>query len=177
MEALRTMEAHSDRWYLIRTKQYKENLARIRLSGFVSETLLPLLRTERPQWGRVSSAVVPLFPCYLFGSFDLKSAYHKIIRTPGVVGVVRTGEEPAEVDDSIIEEIRCRGRNGIVELPDEAFRVGQTVQVKNGPLRGLSAIFERYLSGTARVAILLDAVSGANLRVILPPNQIAPGER
>src|SRR5712692_3125695 len=148
MEAVSTIEADAHRWYLIRTKQYKENLVRSRLSGFVPEAFLPLLRTKTPQWGRLSPAIVPLFPCYLFGFFDLQSAYHKIMRTAGVIGLVRTGEEPVEVNDSIVEEIRCRGRNGIVELPTETFRAGQTVRVKNGALRGLNAVFERYLSGT-----------------------------
>jgi transcription antitermination factor NusG len=109
----------------------------------------------------------------MFGLFDLESAYHRIMRTAGVVGFVCAGEEPSAVDSSIVEEIRRRGRNGIVELPEETFRAGQTVQVINGTLRGLNGVFERYLSGTDRVALLLNELGGANVRVILPPSQIA----
>jgi len=95
------------------------------------------------------------------------------MRAAGVVGLVCAGEEPSVVDGSIVEEIKRRGRDGIIELPEEAFHAGQSVQVKNGPLRGLNAVVERYLSGTDRVALLLNEVRGANVRVILPPSQIA----
>jgi transcriptional antiterminator RfaH len=161
-------------WYLIRTKQHKERLVQHQLAEFVPNTFLPLLRANQLQWGRIAQTIVPLFPCYIFSLFDLQSEYHRIMRTAGVVGLVCAGEEPSALDSSIVEEIRRRGKNGIVELPEEAFHAGQAVQVKNGPLRGLNAVFERYLSGTDRVALLLNEIHGANVRVILPSCRIAP---
>ena len=144
------------------------------LSKFVPNTFLPFLRTKKLQWGRIVYNTVPLFPCYMFGYFDLLSAHHKIIRTVGVIGLVSVGGEPSQVDSSIVEEIRRRGRDGIVELREEIFRQGQAVQVRNGPLSGLNVIFERYISGGDRVAVLLNAVGGADIRVVLSPDKIAP---
>jgi transcriptional antiterminator RfaH len=174
MEVSETFRLEQRRWYLIRTKQHKERLVQQQLAEFVPNTFLPLLRTKQSQWGRIAQIIAPLFPCYIFSLLDLGSDYHRIMRAAGVVGLVCAGEEPSVVDGSIVEEIRRRGRNGIIELPEEAFHAGQAVQVKNGPLRGLNAVVERYLSGTDRVALLLNEVRGANIRVILPPSQIAP---
>ena len=173
MEVSERFSVEQRRWYLIRTKQHKERLVRQQLAEFVANTFLPLLRTKQSQWGRIVQMIVPLFPCYIFSLLDLGSDYHRIMRAAGVVGLVCAGEEPSVVDGSIVEEIKRRGRDGIIELPEEAFHAGQAVQVKNGPFRGLNAVVERYLSGTERVALLLNEVGGANVRVILPPSQIA----
>jgi transcriptional antiterminator RfaH len=160
-------------WYLIRTRQHKERLVQCQLAQFVSSTFLPLTQTKHWQCKKVSETTVPLFPCYIFGLIHLESEYHRVMRTRGVVGFIGAGEEPSVVDDSIVEEIKRRGRNGIVELPGKQFKSGQTVQVHTGVLRGLNAVFERYLSGSDRVALLLNEVRGANVRVILSSSQIA----
>jgi hypothetical protein len=48
--------------------------------------------------------------------------------------------------------------------------------VVDGPFRGFEAIFERYLSGTERVAILLSAVEASGLRVVLSATAVAKSE-
>jgi hypothetical protein len=54
------------------------------------------------------------------------------------------------------------------------MHAGQTVQMTYGTFRGRNAVLERYLSGTDRVALSFNEARGANVRVILPSNQIAP---
>ncbi len=161
------------RWYLIRTKQHRERMVKDQLSGCVLDTFLPFLRTTRRNWGRRASSIEPLFPTYLFGLFDLDSAYPTIMRTPGVVSLVRLGGEPAEVSHSVVEEIRRRAVNDIVEPVPRRFRAGELVQIENALFGGLNAVFERYLSAADRVAVLLSSVAGANIRVVLPADQIA----
>jgi transcriptional antiterminator RfaH len=137
------------------------------LRQFLPETFLPLARTEVTRWRKTVCTVVPLFPSYLFACLDLELAYHKVQRTAGVVGLVCTGKEPAEVDPRIVAEVKSRGTNGIVEITKESFRPGQFVCVTDGPLRGFEAVFESYMSGTERVAVLLANVCG-NVRVVMP---------
>jgi transcriptional antiterminator RfaH len=161
------MQTNTSRWYLVRTKQYKEALVRSTLSHRIADSFLPLLRTRRRQGGRLAHTITPLFPCYLFALFDVATQYHFISRTPGVVGVLCAGDEPSVVDDNVIEEIKQRGRNGIVELSPETFSAGESVNLVAGPLRGISAVFERYLSGAERAALLVDLIGGANVRVIV----------
>ena len=115
-----------------------------------------------------------LVPLLSFAQIDLETEYHFVQRTPGVVGLLCAGGEPSEVDESVIEEIRKRGTNGIVEVPQGTFSSGESVSVVSGPLRGISAIFERYMSGSQRAALLLDLIGGASVRTILPCALIAP---
>jgi len=156
------------KWYLIRTRQYKEKAVNEALSKLLPNTFLPLLRTSRRVRGKLVGRIVPLFSCYLFASFELQSQYRTIQRTPGVVGVLSAADEPLEVQEDILEEIRRRGSNGIVELPQETLRSGDPVEIMHGPLRGVSGIFERYLSGPERASLLVTLIGAANVRVIAP---------
>ncbi len=163
-----TTSLEGPRWYLVRTKPHKERWVRDQLSSSVGEVFLPLLRTRRPQWGRPSPAIIPLFPCYLFARFDLRLCYFDVKYTPGVQALVSAGREPLVVAESIIEDIKLRGPEGVVELSPKALTPGQRVRVVDGPFRGFEAIFERYLSGAERVAILLEAIRAQGVRVVMP---------
>jgi transcription antitermination factor NusG len=95
-------------------------------------------------------------------------------RTPGVNGVVCVGGAASEIDESIIDEIKSRGPNGMVELPSKNLQVGDSVTFRSGPFRGLSAVFERYLSGPERVAVLINFISGGSARLIIPAGLVLP---
>jgi transcriptional antiterminator RfaH len=167
------MNTIGNRWYLLRTKQYKEQAVRANLSLFLPDIFLPLLRNRIVRNEKTLYIVQPLFPCYVFAYFDLKSFYPKVQRTPGVVGLVRLGGEPAEVDSRIIEQIRIKeGPAGTIELPQLRLNPGQRIHVSDGPLRGFEAVFEGYLSREQRVAILLDTV-GANIRIAMPASHVS----
>jgi len=144
------------------------------LSERVSNLFLPLLRTNCTQRGRRVQTIVPLFPCYIFASLNRETDIHFVQRTPGVVGILSAGDEPSEVDESVIQEIRGREKDGVVELPRRTFSPGETVSIVGGPLRGINAIFDRYMSGTQRVALLIDLIAGANVRTIMPSELVAP---
>jgi transcriptional antiterminator RfaH len=164
--------AESERWYLIRTKPQKETLVQCKLAEFVRGTFLPRMRTYRLRHGVLSSAIVPLFPCYLFALFDLESSLYRILHTVGVAGIVCAGSTPSEVDPSIIREISARGRDGIIEMPPRTFNPGQRLRVTEGPMEGFAGIFEHYRSGSKRVALLLSLVN-ASMKIVVPVTSIA----
>jgi transcriptional antiterminator RfaH len=164
--------ADNEQWYLVRTKQQKETLVESKLAGFVGRTFLPRLRTWRGRNGTLIETVTPLFPCYLFASFELESTLYKVLHTIGVAGVVCAGSTPSEVDCSIIEEISRRGENGVIELPRKTFNTGEHVRLTNGPMEGFEGIFEHYRSGSQRVALLLNVV-GAGVKVVVPATSVA----
>ena len=160
-------------WYLIRTKPGKERWVRDQLAVTVPEVFLPMLKAKMPRWGRLASSIAPLFPCYLFAKLEIAAHYFEVKYLPGVQGLVSAGNDPIAVPEPIIVEIRRRGVNDIVEIPDKAFDNGERVRVVLGPFRGFEAIFERYLSGAERVAILLSAVQAGGLRVLLPASALS----
>jgi len=155
-------------WYLVRTKPQKERWVQDQLRNIAGEAFLPLLRSRTRCFGRSMTTVKPLFPCYLFANFNLQERYFEVKYTAGVHSLVSVGGEPVMVPVSIIDEIKRRGTDGIVELPQRKLDPGQKIRIVDGPFRDIEAIFDRYLSGSERVAILLDALGASTIRVVLP---------
>lgn len=160
-------------WYLVRTKTGKERWVRDQLAKMVPEVFLPLLKAKAPRWGRMTNSIGPLFPCYVFARFELQAKYFEVKYMAGVRGIVSAGADPLAVPRDIVTEIRRRGVDDVVEIAEKPFDQGERVMVVEGPFRGFEAIFQRYLSSTERVAILLNAVEANGLRVVLPAAALA----
>lgn len=160
-------------WYLIRTKTGKERWVRDQLAGVVPEVFLPMLKAKVPRWGRMAVSIAPLFPCYLFARFDLQRQYFDVKYMTGVRSIVSAGIDPLAVPAAIVSEIRRRGVGDVIEIPEKPFGTGERVVVVEGPFRGFEAIFQHYLSGAERVAILLSAVESGGLRVVLSASAVA----
>jgi transcriptional antiterminator RfaH len=154
-------------WYLLRTKTGGERIAQVQLRNVVERTFLPLAKTPLRQQERTFERVGPLFPCYLFAFFSLAEAARRIRYTPGVRDVVRFGEQAATVPRWVIEQLTLRCEQGPVELAKPQFFHGAAVRVIDGPFRHFDAVFDEYLTGTERVAVLLSMMN-AERRVVLP---------
>jgi transcriptional antiterminator RfaH len=154
-------------WFVIRTKSHKEQLAYSELVRHGVETFLPLLSVRTQVYGRPARIRTPLFPCYLFARFAAESAF-RIKNTPGVRGIVSSDDEPSPIPNNVIEQLRERCANGVLEVPPERFQANDSVKIKSGAFRDWEAIFERYLSGEERVAVLLRVVEATGVRVVLP---------
>jgi len=61
----------------------------------------------------------------------------------------------------------------VIGITRQTFGKGERVMVVDGPFRGFEAIFQRYLSGPERVAILLNAVESGGLRVVLSASALS----
>jgi transcriptional antiterminator RfaH len=160
-------------WYLVRTKPGKERWVSDQLSAILPEVFLPMLEARAPRWGRLAWSIMPLFPCYVFAQFDLQARYFDVKYMLGVQGIVSAGCDPLAVPVTVVEEIKNRGVNGVVKIEPGNFDNGERVRVVDGVFRGFEAIFERYLSGAERVAILLSAVEANGLRIVLPSSALA----
>jgi transcriptional antiterminator RfaH len=161
-------------WFVVRTKPHKELLAYNEVRQHVVEALLPLLKAPRPVYGRLAWVRTPLFPCYLFARFELDKTF-KVRNTRGVREILSSDNEPIALPESVIEDLKGRCVDGVVELPRQSFGPNESVKVKLGPFRGWDAIFERYLSADERVALLLRTVGTTDIRVVLPIWSITKG--
>jgi transcriptional antiterminator RfaH len=162
-------------WYLIRTKTGGERIAQKQLQGVVERTLLPLGNMQVRQRDRTFQRIAPVFPCYLFAFFCLGSTARQIRYTPGVRDVVRFGEQAAVVPVWVIDELVARCDQGPVDLSKPAFSKGTPVKVLSGPFQELRAVFDGYLSGAERVAVLL-SIMNAERRVVMPANMVIAAE-
>jgi transcription antitermination factor NusG len=161
----------SETWYLVRTKSNREQSVRERLSRLIPEVFVPMLKLPQTRSRRANS-IVPLFPQYVFARFSLSAHYFDICYMPDVAGFVCAGREPLSVSESIVDSVRSRCTNGVLQLSPRPFRRGQQVRVVGGPFSDFQAIFEGYLSGARRVAILIETIEGAGLRVVADASTI-----
>jgi len=155
----------SEAWYLVRTKSNRETYVRDRLSRITLQVFLPMLKMFAAA-PTMTSKTVPLFPQYLFVGFDLATHYFNVRYLPGVNGFVASGNEPLEVPEQIVDSVRSRCTDGFVHIRPKPLQRGDRVQVVEGPFRNFQAVFEGYLSGAKRVAILIDAIEGRAVRLI-----------
>lgn len=153
-------------WYLVRSKPRQESIAELNLHRYGVETFCPQWKQTKLFRGKKQSVIIPLFPGYLFSKFNLDTDYRKVAYTHGVLDVVKFGTTPARVDEEIVEAIRAKTHEGFVQLLPPTFVPGETVQIQDGPLKGLLAVFERELTGSQRVALLLKNVS-YNARLVI----------
>lgn len=159
-------------WYVIHTKAGKESAVRDRLAAWMPEVLCPTLKVKVRRWSRLVNTVAPLFPCYLFASFSAERDLSRVKYCSGVRDLLRSGEALTVVPPPIIEQIKVRCAAGPVEIPAKPLKEGDPVMVAEGAFEGFEAVFERYLSGPERAAILLSSLSGTPIRIVLRANSL-----
>jgi transcriptional antiterminator RfaH len=145
-------------WYVIQTKPKKEEEAKSYLSTKGVEIFNPLLETFLLRNGRMNRELKPLFPNYMFGKFDLDQNYPLVRWAKGVKKVLGFGEYPTPIAEEVVEIIKERtDTHGIVRLKCH-FQANDLIRIKTGPLKDLLGIFERWISDSERVRILLNMV-------------------
>ena len=159
-------------WYAVNTKTRCEAIARASLDRHGVEVFLPMLRERKVLYGKCRPTTSPLFPRYLFAKFDVSSQLRAVTYARGVKNIVTFGGGPSIVDESIIQAIRSRATDGVIEFSEDRFSPGQVVRIQCGPLCGLEAVFEKKLDGTSRAVLLLRAMS-FQARVILEFQHVA----
>jgi len=160
-------------WYLVRTKSGAERTACENLQHTVDRVLLPLVTMPLRQKERIFQRTVPLFPTYIFAQFDLETTARQIRYTPGIRNIVQFGDRAAVVPGYVIDELISRCAEGLVDLSNRRLPLGAPVNVVRGPFQEFQAVFDGYLSGTERVAVLL-TVMNAERRVVMPARMVTP---
>lgn len=153
-------------WFAVHTKPRQETIAQQSLQREGVETYFPKLKRRRTI-RRVRRWVTgPLFPGYIFARFDHVKQYRLVRYATGVANVVAFGGKPAVVDEAVITLIRSHAVDDVVTLNPAPLKPGEWVEIQAGPLQGMQGIFERELSDSERVIILLDTLArGARVEV------------
>jgi transcriptional antiterminator RfaH len=144
-----------EQWYTLYTKPNSEYQVAHTLERRGIHTYLPEI--EAPKTQRKSGRE-PFFPCYLFTRVDFtKVGLSQVRWTPGLRRVVAFGEHPVPLPDEVIELIQRKldAINATGGRPGHSFQPGETVQITDGPLQGLLAVFEGPSTPTERVQVLL----------------------
>jgi transcription antitermination factor NusG len=97
-----------------------------------------------------------MFPGYLFAKFVYSTQHRAVENSLGIRGIVHFGDRLATLPENIVTALQSRvGSEGIVTL-DCSIKVGQSVQIIDGPFQGLEAVVTHLLSAKERIRVLFD---------------------
>jgi transcriptional antiterminator RfaH len=163
------------RWYVLSTKSNHEKQAEQNIRRMGVECFLPQLQEQKIIRRKVRTVIAPLFPGYLFVRINLSEHYRAVSYARGVRKIVEFGSSPVEVDTAAIDAIKSRMTDSkvcVLEKPKE-LRSGQLVQIKDGPLVGLEAVFMCEMPGRQRAMVLLHTLA-LQARAVIEINQLIP---
>ena len=150
IERTDTREAQTGPWFVIWAESRAEKKVEKRMTALGLSPWLPIVK-ERHRWSdRWREVECPLFPGYLFARAT-NADWPQILRTPGVLSVVKEGGKPALLADSFVTSLRdAIEREGaapqaVTESVD--YTPGDEVIVQEGVLRGVRGIVRERRSG------------------------------
>lgn len=140
-------------WYLLYCKRGQLKRAIEHLQRQQVECLTPMANIEKVVRGKRAIINEPMFPNYLFVSFDPSVIHTTTVHsTRGVSHFVRFGTQPTIVPDALINELKQSEPPNLVE--ENVPQQGDTVQITEGMFCGLDAIYQEA-DGESRSILLL----------------------
>ena len=158
-------------WYVIYTKPRQEQRALLNLQRQGYDCYLPMFPAEKLRRGALKVVQEPLFARYLFiqlGVGQSAQSWAPIRSTQGVSRLVTFGAEPARVHPELIEILRTQIETQGDE-PARLFSQGDRVQIKEGPLAGLQAVYQ-MADGECRAMVLIEILGKLSKLTLEPAN-------
>ncbi len=156
-------EAHGQysaetRWFAVWTRSRQEKSAASLLETMDVPHFLPL-KSEQRQWSdRRQEVTVPLFRGYFFVRINpLEESRVKVLKTPGVVGLVGNSTGPLPIPDEQVDQIRTVLTSGVEYWTGPFLEEGDRVRVKRGALAGLEGTLLRANS-QSRLSVSVDLI-------------------
>jgi transcriptional antiterminator RfaH len=148
-------------WFALWTNPKQEDRACSNLESWQVECFNPKIKECRrnPFTGIGTFIAKPLFPRYIFSRFIARTLFHQVSFTRGVHRVVSFNGTPVPIDDEVIAFLKSRiGENGFLNI-GEPLKPGDKIRIKSGPWQELVGIFERDLTTSERVVILMTSIN------------------
>jgi len=131
-------ESSEEKWYAIYTRPRAEKLVYQRLVEVNIETFLPLQKTYRKWSDRKKLVEKPLLSSYVFVKTNPKG-FPVVFKTMGVVKFVTFEGLPVSIPQNQIDNLRLLiNSDAEIEVSSEKFAPGDSVEVINGSLVGLT---------------------------------------
>jgi transcription antitermination factor NusG len=161
-------------WFCLKSQPKHEHLAAAALRSMMSiEAFAPQLRFKKATTRGAVWFVEALFPGYLFAKFNYRDRHRQVQHSPGVVTIVRFGDEIACISENTITGLReLSGDNEVIVFNPEV-NIGDTVQIVEGAIRGLDAVVTQLLPAKERIRILLDFL-GRKIETEIQVPQVLP---
>jgi transcriptional antiterminator RfaH len=144
-------------WFCLKAQPKREHLAATALRRqFDVECFSPRLRfrkmTKRgPVW-----FVEAMFPGYLFAKFVYSKEHRAVESSHGIRGIVHFGDRLATLSENIVVGLQSRVGTEEIVTVDSSLKVGQPVQITEGPFQGLEVLVTHLLPAKERIRVLFE---------------------
>ena len=161
----------SKEWFVLQFKpnSHQQAVNNLNRQGF--ETFLPLSDTTSRKVSRFVTSTKPLFPGYMFISFDKSEPkWHKINNTYGVLRLITFNSILKSISTTFVEDLKRRYDLSGKLLPMEKLKKGDQVKVLKGPFANFIATIETYESDQ-RTWVLMDLM-GRKTKIQTPSDNL-----
>ena len=100
--------------------------------------------------------VEAMFPGYLFAKFVYGKQHRAVESSHGIRGIVHFGDRLATLSEDIMVALQSRVGAEEVVTVDSSIKIGQPVQITEGPFQGLEVVVTRLLPAKERIRVLLE---------------------
>lgn len=157
-------------WFVIWTRSRAEKSVRARIEALGLTAWLPTVK-ERHRWSdRWKDVVSPVFPGYLFAR-AASVEWHNVLRTPGVLSIIKREGRPALLSDGFIAQLRDvlerRGQTPESVADAAEYNTGDEVVVQEGVLKGVRGVVRERRS--ERQLVIWVAEIGRGLAFTIGP--------
>ena len=161
----------SKEWFILQFKPNSHNQAAKNLNRQGFETFLPLHSITSRKASRFINSSQPLFPGYMFITFDkAKTEWHKINNTYGVSRLVTFNSILKSIPTTFVDNLMKRYDMSGELIPIKKLKKGDQVKILNGPLSNFIATVETYETDQ-RIWILMDLM-GRKAKIQTPSDAL-----
>ena len=151
---------NKDPWYVAQTLHHREKLAELHLNAQGFGTFFPRFRKTVRHARQLRNVIAPVFPGYIFVSFNReRDRWRSINGTLGVARLVTAQQQPLRVPPGIVEALIAGLDGSDLVTFNGGLMLGQTVRIITGPLAGGLGVLQR-LDAKGRVRLLLEIMGG-----------------
>jgi transcription elongation factor/antiterminator RfaH len=152
----------SSTWHVAETRPRAEVLAQANLERQGFACFCPRFRKTRRHARRVESLLAPVFPGYIFITFDPRRDHWSPINgTTGVRRLVGSAAgAPYAMPESVMSALFERCEGSVIQRMIPTLALGQQVRMASGPFATALATIES-LDDHGRVRVLLDILGGS----------------
>ena len=146
----------SKEWFVIQFKpnSHYQATKNLNLQGF--NTFLPLHETTLRKASRFVKSTKPLFPGYMFVSFNkTENKWHKIKNTYGVSRLITFNSSLKSIPFTFVDNLMKRYDSSGKLIPIVEMKKGDQVTILKGPFANFIATVEKY-EAEQRIWVLMD---------------------
>ena len=161
----------SKEWFILQFKSNSHYQAVKNLNQQGFETFLPLHETTLRKTSRFVKSTKPLFPGYMFVSFDrTELKWHKIKNTYGVSRLVTFNSSLKSIPSAFVDNLMKRYDSSGKLIPIAKIKKGSKIKILEGPFANFIATVEKYES-EQRIWVLMD-IMGRKTKIQTPLNAV-----